>query len=92
MRCPAVLLVNGDSGERLPFVWEMPLVKLLSILSSLFVALAVCFPCLVQVWRIFGGLFPMKLEFQRWDLYSFFYGRHRSLGKDVVHDLAVDIC
>ena len=52
----------------LPFVWEMPLVKLQSILSSLFVALAACCPCLVQVRCVFSGLFPIKLEFRRSDI------------------------
>lgn len=49
MRCLGVLLVNGFGGESLPFVEEMPLVKLQSILSSLFVALAAFCSCLVQV-------------------------------------------
>ena len=63
MRCLVVLLVNGFGGEDLLFVWEMPLVKLQSLVSSLFVVLAACCPCLVEVRVVFGGLFPMKLEF-----------------------------
>ena len=68
MRCLVVLLVNGFGGECLPFVWEMPLVKLQSILWPLFVALAACCPSLVQVRCVFSGLFPIKLEFRRSDI------------------------
>lgn len=59
MRCLFVLLVNGFGGKHPSLVWEMPLVKLL---ASLFVALAVCCPCLVEVRCVLSGLFPMKLE------------------------------